>query len=176
MLCHCATDEAAYHCRSAEFKQSAYEHTWDQAILWADTKRMALWRPVGVRGVTVKATESDLRVPGAVVGLDYYTGCGRVCLPCSPGSKQFWEKDCLNTWLLKQALCPAPHLVAKPCVRSSRPCCSLNAFVNFAHKVVTAIPHWPWGHYRTLQKIILPHLYFRLSSTCFQVSLNFSII
>lgn len=49
-------------------------------------------------------------------------------------------------------------------------------FCYFAYKVVTAIPHWPWGHYVTLQKIILPHLYFRLTSTCFQVSLNFSII
>lgn len=71
---------------------------------------------------------------------------------------------------------PFPSLVLRLVWRSSRPCCSMNAFVTLLIRWLQPYQHWPWGHYVTLQKIILPHLYFRLTSTCFQVSLNFSII
>lgn len=73
----------------------------------------------GVRGVTVKATESDL-VPGAVVGLDYLEvsppklsyRMRRVCLPCSPGSSRFWEKDCKHLTVEASPL-PFPSLSGK---------------------------------------------------------------
>lgn len=82
-----------------------------------------------------------------------YTGCGRVCLPCSPGSKRFWEKDCRNTWLLKQALCPPPTFWRSPVCgdlcAASRPCCSLNASV-------TLLMRWLQPHHTGLEGVMWP--------------------
>lgn len=85
---------------------------------------MALWRPGGVRGVAVKATESELLVPGAVVSLDY--------LEVSPtkllhrmrqglSALLAWQQTVLGKGLPKHLTVeasPLPFLsLAKPCVR-----------------------------------------------------------
>lgn len=135
MLCHCATDEA-YHCRSAEFKHNQLVNTLEIKRYCEQTPKEWLCGDQGSQRPDGEGDRKRSPLPGAVVGLDYLEG--------SPPKRLHrmwqglfalltWQQTVLGKGLPKHptveaSLCPSPHL-CETCGWSSRPCCSLNAFV-----------------------------------------------